>query len=537
MAGSNQATNLTGMLNQIGNTLGRERDISSLTRGIENMSRPSGMFGGPAPGTDEYDEQLTNWQTKMGRTQEAAVTQANLKQRQAAETARVANAIAAGERADELLLDSTAAQAEKGYALMEQAAIDQDEGMWREGFNIVNDLKKNSSTVGQSNYYKAQQPRIDNTRTAIATSKTERDVQALNNIDKELAKINRVPEEQLTEEERGIRDSYEKQKTEIISRNPKAQKAAIELAIAEHDLSSKRGAAVTATNERNASQDVQKMILDGKSYEQVAQSITDKYPGYGEAALTQAKEMFDTRDKWRKEEGAETYVAAAIETFEADIKKLRESGNPEIADTLSSAIANAKTQIVDAPLTAMATIEKAHGALTNYRIQDKLKTDEQARAADAENVRQARAARAKVDNEAVDLLIDKLDDMQPGWWDNQVEGIGVAEQKILAGDLAAITEGYPDQTIFKWAINEETGSFMPIVDSKRLVLVDPNTDIAAAAAEIRGTNDAELRAARMGTLNAPTGNTRSGRGIGATANKPAQPETININGVIIKEQQ
>lgn len=76
MAGSNQATNLTGMLSQIGDTLGRERDISSLTRGIENMSRPSGMFGGPAPGTAEYDQQLVNWQTKMGRPEEARATAA-----------------------------------------------------------------------------------------------------------------------------------------------------------------------------------------------------------------------------------------------------------------------------------------------------------------------------------------------------------------------------------------------------------------------------------------------------------------------------
>ena len=43
MSGSNQATNLTGMLNQIGQQLGKERDISGLTRNIQNMSRPSGI--------------------------------------------------------------------------------------------------------------------------------------------------------------------------------------------------------------------------------------------------------------------------------------------------------------------------------------------------------------------------------------------------------------------------------------------------------------------------------------------------------------
>ena len=87
MAGTNQASNLGGMLSQIGQTLGRERDISSLTRGIQNMSRPSGMFGGPKPGTDEYDQQLANWQNRMGRPQEAAVTASMMGERRVREAA------------------------------------------------------------------------------------------------------------------------------------------------------------------------------------------------------------------------------------------------------------------------------------------------------------------------------------------------------------------------------------------------------------------------------------------------------------------
>lgn len=82
MAGSNQASNLTGMLSQIGDTLGRDRDISGLTRNIENMSRPS--IGADGEGM----LRLADWQNQMGRAQEAAVTSRMMADQQTAVTAQ-----------------------------------------------------------------------------------------------------------------------------------------------------------------------------------------------------------------------------------------------------------------------------------------------------------------------------------------------------------------------------------------------------------------------------------------------------------------
>lgn len=75
MAGVNQAANLSGMLSQISDTLGRERDISSLTRGIENMSRPN-----VDPTNAAQLEGLMNWQQRMGREDAARTTLARVEQ-------------------------------------------------------------------------------------------------------------------------------------------------------------------------------------------------------------------------------------------------------------------------------------------------------------------------------------------------------------------------------------------------------------------------------------------------------------------------
>lgn len=82
MSGSDMSKNLGGMLSQTAGALGTMgRSYSdSLGRNIENMSRPN------ADPTDIASQQsLMQWQTNMGRTDEAALTFSNIKQRQAQE--------------------------------------------------------------------------------------------------------------------------------------------------------------------------------------------------------------------------------------------------------------------------------------------------------------------------------------------------------------------------------------------------------------------------------------------------------------------
>ena len=69
MAGQSQAANLGGMLSQIGNTLGTSVDSENYVRGTQNMFRPD------VEADDiEGQRQLMNWQTKLGRTDEARNT-------------------------------------------------------------------------------------------------------------------------------------------------------------------------------------------------------------------------------------------------------------------------------------------------------------------------------------------------------------------------------------------------------------------------------------------------------------------------------
>lgn len=84
MAGSNQSSNLTGMLSQIGGTLGSMGSTytPSLVRNIENVSRPD-----IKPGDAEGMLNMADWQNRMGRTDAAAVTANLLKNQQTLDTA------------------------------------------------------------------------------------------------------------------------------------------------------------------------------------------------------------------------------------------------------------------------------------------------------------------------------------------------------------------------------------------------------------------------------------------------------------------
>ncbi len=80
MAGRDMSANLGGMLTGTANALGTAGSAyaPSLVRNIENMSRPD------ADPTDIASQQsLMQWQTHMGRVDEAALTGANIKQQQA----------------------------------------------------------------------------------------------------------------------------------------------------------------------------------------------------------------------------------------------------------------------------------------------------------------------------------------------------------------------------------------------------------------------------------------------------------------------
>lgn len=75
MAGQSQAANLGGMLSQIAGTLGTSVDAEPYVRGVQNTFRPTVTD----PDSLEQQRGLMEWQNKMGRTQEAAVTMANMR--------------------------------------------------------------------------------------------------------------------------------------------------------------------------------------------------------------------------------------------------------------------------------------------------------------------------------------------------------------------------------------------------------------------------------------------------------------------------
>ena len=94
MAGTNQAANLTGMLNQIGSKLGEERDISHFTRNIEDTFRPN-------YDTSTQEGMLAEgaYQAKMGRAPEAQAMAALAQQQRAKAKAEAEQATLAADQA------------------------------------------------------------------------------------------------------------------------------------------------------------------------------------------------------------------------------------------------------------------------------------------------------------------------------------------------------------------------------------------------------------------------------------------------------
>lgn len=260
MAGSNQATNLSGMLTQMGQTLGRDRDISSITRGIENMSRPDSTGEGGMLA-------LADWQTRMGRAQEAAVT-ANLIQQE--EVKRQAMADASSEQTDKMWT------ANYGRLVGERAKAVQDQN-----FGLVNEIDRKLAAAGPQTEKQLLAANrfgesIKAQDTAIAGARSVADVEAYDKLSRQqeeyrakaAAAAPGSPEAQRYQQ---IVDGMERSKEKILLSNPDAVKAMKDI----DDLKASQAGNMEKAKELDASQQLWAEAAKGK---EALQAFLDDNP-------------------------------------------------------------------------------------------------------------------------------------------------------------------------------------------------------------------------------------------------------------------
>lgn len=260
MAGNNQATNLSGMLTQMGQTLGRDRDISSITRGIENMSRPDSTSEGGMLA-------LADWQTRMGRAQEAAVT-ANLIQQE--EVKRQAMADSASEQTDQLWT------ANYGRLVGDRAKAVQGQN-----FGLVNEIDRKLAAAGpQTEKQLIAANRFGDSikaqDTAIAGARSVADVEAYDKLSRQqeeyrakaAAATPGSPEAQRYQQ---IVDGMERSKEKILQTNPDAVKAMKDI----DDLKASQAGNMEKAKELDASQKLWAEAAKGK---EALQAFLDDNP-------------------------------------------------------------------------------------------------------------------------------------------------------------------------------------------------------------------------------------------------------------------
>ena len=175
MAGQSQAANLGGMLSQIGNTLGTSVDSENYVRGTQNMFRPD------VEADDiEGQRQLMNWQTKLGRTDEARNTLLGintLEEKQKEEKAkREGQARAAGVAEYQKALtggDATAiASAEDAlYKIGEVQGIDVT--------NLLSGVEQRAYAASDQDYQEKERARLAAERVTEANEKKDNDALAV----------------------------------------------------------------------------------------------------------------------------------------------------------------------------------------------------------------------------------------------------------------------------------------------------------------------------------------------------------------------
>lgn len=519
MSGSNQATNLTGMLNQIGQQLGKERDISGLTRNIQNMSRPSGiteeeakrreiekaatpssssspspspspspssggMFGGlmqsvgqaPVRGTDAYDQKLMNWQTKMGRTQEAAVTQAAMKQRQAQQLSKIEAAKTAGDNA-------FAKSVAIASANLQQAANSGDEGAYTQAMAEYNDVIRTAETEKQFDMVRANGTQVNQFTTNMQSGIDRRDQAAYGNVKKRQKALNQIPPERRTPQQVKELGQLENRLAELEAKNPKAVDKYYESLNTQLDAEGKQKAADIARGEEEAVAEGLKLLVEGKSGKDIQDELAEKYGSMATEAIAVITDALDAREKWGKKANEVAYVTAGAEGLRLEVAKLREAGDEassNLADALEVSINLADSQKAGLPKTAVANIENAQNMLTAHLSGLALSKAKAENEVAADEASQANRARGQATEEHVDQAFDILEGLNASWLNGYDPLDDPTTLNVMASDLRLLELGLLEHTVFEW----NGAGTAPIVRDGKMV-TRSGMSVAEAAASAR----------------------------------------------------
>lgn len=446
MSGSNQATNLTGMLNQIGSQLGKERDISGLTRNIQNMSRPSGMFGGPEPGTDEYDQQLMNWQTKMGRPQEAAVTQAAMKQRQANALEAKAAATTAGDNAFVKSLALASAN-------LEAAATSEDPTAYTQALAEYNKVASTAATTGQFDAVRTNGTQVDRFNTNAKEGANKRDHDAYSNVKARQKAINQIPPERRTPQQVAELEQIGNRVAELEAKNPEAVNKYYDNLNKKLDAEGKQTAAAREAGEEKAVAEGLKLLVEGKSGKEIQDVLADKYGAVASEAIKVITDAVDSREKWGQKDNEIAYVTAGAADLKLEVEKLRKAGDEastNLADALDVSINLAESQKAGLPKTAVANIENAQNMLTAHLSGMALSRKKAEYQVAAEEAGVANRARGQATPENLGQAYSFLEAKNASFFGGYDPTKDTTTMNVLASDFHLVELGLLEHTTFEW---------------------------------------------------------------------------------------
>lgn len=474
MSGSNQATNLTGMLNQIGTQLGKERDISGLTRNIQNMSRPSGMLGGPEPGTDEYDQQLMNWQTKMGRPQEAAVTQAAMKQRQA-------NALAAKQAATTAGDNAFAQSLSIASSNLATAASSGDPTAYVQAQAEYNKVAGTAATTGQFSAVRDNGTQVERFNKAATAKANEKDYSAYSNVKDRAKQIQNIPPERRTEKQVAELGQLENRLAQIEEQNPTAVEQYYKTLNTRLDAEGKQKSADIAAGEEEAVAKGLELLVAGKSGKEIQEKLAEEYGSMATEAISVITDALNAREKWAQTDGEVAYVTAGVAGMEDEVKKLREAGDEassNLADALEVSINLANSQKAGLPKTAVANINNAQNMLTAHLSGLALSRSKAEYEAAAAEAGRANAARAQATQENLDQAFTFLNEVKGGFGTGYNPMMDATTMNVLASDYHLVGLGFGSETVFEFDGNN------PVIRDGELA-TKSGMSVAEAAANAR----------------------------------------------------
>jgi hypothetical protein len=321
MSGSNQSSNLTGMMSQMGGVLATQGDTyrDDMKRNIQNISRPQ-----VKPGDEEGMMRMSNWANKMGRNDEAKNYQ---KQAETISTNKTAASLAqqeagfvqsireAGSTIQGFVDQGKTKEAQQGLAGLQQAALGaQTEGQGRMAQTMISSFKDITP--------RAEANRVTNT------------VNELRNADLRVKQVEAQYAESGEEMPENVRQGLEAQKQwkQSMLADADVSNKYNETIGKQLDVNEKVANAKAATNQKAVSPIFQKYgsLMSAKQPERALEAATTMAAELGTPEATDALKDIQVMHKQYTDNISDAAnreaIPAAVASLETSITSLRDRG-------------------------------------------------------------------------------------------------------------------------------------------------------------------------------------------------------------------